>query len=71
MTGVQTCALPIYLHHVVKAGEIIASMLLTWHNLTYYQDLMARLRLAIAAGTIQEEAREIASTYSRPTEKTA
>jgi len=60
-----------YLHHVVKAGEIIASMLLTWHNLTYYQDLMARLRLAIAAGTIQEEAREIASTYSRPTEKTA
>jgi len=60
-----------YLHHVVKAGEIIASMLLTWHNLTYYQDLMAQLRLAIAAGTIQEEAREIASTYSRPTEKTA
>jgi len=60
-----------YLHHVVTAGEIIASMRLTWHNLTYYQDLMARLRLAIAAGTIQEEAREIASTYSRPTEKTA
>ena len=26
-----------YLHHVVKAGEIIAAMLLTWHNLTYYQ----------------------------------
>src|ERR1051325_3382105 len=60
-----------YLHHVVKSGEIIAAMLLTWHNLTYYQDLMARLRLAIAAGTIQEEAREISSTYSRPTEKTA
>ena len=33
-----------YLHHVVKAGEIIASMLLTWHNLTFYQDLMAGLR---------------------------
>ena len=60
-----------YLHHVVKAGEIIASMLLTWHNLTYYQDLMARLRHAIAAGTIQEEAREIASTYSRQIENTA
>jgi len=37
-----------YLHHVVKANEIIASMLLTWHNLTYYQDLMADLRAAIA-----------------------
>ena len=39
-----------YLHHVVKAGEIIASMLLTWHNVTYYQDLMASLRAAIRDG---------------------
>ena len=37
-----------YLHHVVRAGEIIASMLLTWHNLHYYQELMASLRAAIA-----------------------
>ncbi len=37
-----------YLHHVVKAGEIIAAMLLTWHNLTFYQNLMADLRLAIS-----------------------
>jgi queuine tRNA-ribosyltransferase len=36
-----------YLHHVVKAQEIIAAMLLTWHNLTFYQDLMAELRKAI------------------------
>lgn len=36
-----------YLHHVVKAGEIIASMLLTWHNLTFYQELLAGLRQAI------------------------
>jgi len=41
-----------YLHHVVKANEIIASMLLTWHNLTFYQDLMAGLRAAIAAGSL-------------------
>jgi queuine tRNA-ribosyltransferase len=39
-----------YLHHVVKAGEIIASMLLTWHNLHYYQELMAGLRAAVASG---------------------
>lgn len=36
-----------YLHHVVKAGEIIGSMLLTWHNLHYYQELMSGLRGAI------------------------
>src|SRR5438067_10369772 len=39
-----------YLHHLTKAGEILASMLLTTHNLTYYADLMADLRAAIAAG---------------------
>ncbi len=39
-----------YLHHVLRAGEMIAGMLLTWHNLQYYQDLMAGLRGAIAAG---------------------
>ncbi|PTX02394.1 tRNA guanosine(34) transglycosylase Tgt [Pararhodobacter aggregans] len=41
-----------YLHHVVKADEIIGSMLLTWHNLQYYQDLMAGLRAAIAGGRL-------------------
>ncbi|PZQ99952.1 MAG: tRNA guanosine(34) transglycosylase Tgt [Cereibacter sphaeroides] len=41
-----------YLHHVNKAQEIIASMLLTWHNLQYYQDLMAGLREAIAGGRL-------------------
>jgi queuine tRNA-ribosyltransferase len=42
-----------YLHHVVKAGEIIAAMLLTWHNLTFYQDLMAAMRAAISGGTFE------------------
>ena len=41
-----------YLHHVFRAGEIISSMLLTWHNLHYYQELMAGLRNAIAAGRL-------------------
>ena len=41
-----------YLHHVVRSDEIIASMLMTWHNLRYYQDLMAGLRAAIAAGAL-------------------
>ncbi len=36
-----------YLHHVFRAKEIISSMLLTWHNIHYYQELMAGLRAAI------------------------
>jgi queuine tRNA-ribosyltransferase len=39
---------------VFKAGEIISSMLMTWHNLHYYQELMAGLRDAIGAGTLTE-----------------
>jgi queuine tRNA-ribosyltransferase len=43
-----------YLHHLVKAGEILGSMLLTQHNLTYYADLVAELRAAIGAGRLAE-----------------
>jgi queuine tRNA-ribosyltransferase len=43
-----------YLHHLVKAGEILGAMLLTWHNLFYYQGLMARARAAIEAGRFAE-----------------
>jgi queuine tRNA-ribosyltransferase len=39
-----------YLHHVFRSGEIISSMLLTWHNLHYYQELMQGMREAISAG---------------------
>ncbi|MFZ5608968.1 MAG: tRNA guanosine(34) transglycosylase Tgt [Pseudomonadota bacterium] len=41
-----------YLHHLFKAGEILGAMLLTTHNLTYYQDLMHGLRQAIAEGAL-------------------
>ncbi|MGP6085497.1 tRNA guanosine(34) transglycosylase Tgt [Antarctobacter jejuensis] len=39
-----------YLHHVFRAGEMISGMLLTWHNLHYYQELMAGMRAAISEG---------------------
>jgi queuine tRNA-ribosyltransferase len=55
----ETCSCPCctgysraYLHHVLRAQEIIASMLLTWHNLHYYQVLMQGLRDAIGAGRL-------------------
>jgi queuine tRNA-ribosyltransferase len=38
-----------YIHHLVKAGEALGAMLLTWNNLAYYQTLMAEARAAIAA----------------------
>ena len=41
-----------YLHHLARAGEILGPMLMTWHNLTYYQDLMRGLRDALAAGRL-------------------
>jgi queuine tRNA-ribosyltransferase len=39
-----------YLHHVVRAGEMIAGMLLTWHNLHYFQEIMEGMRAAIREG---------------------
>ena len=43
-----------YLHHVFRAQEMISGMLLTWHNLHYYQELMQGLRDAIAEGRLND-----------------
>ena len=43
-----------YLHHVFKSQEIISSMLITWHNLYYYQDLMGKMRKAILTDNFAE-----------------
>jgi len=55
----EACACPAcrhhsraYLHHLVRAGEILGAMLLTWHNLQYYQDIMRGLRGAIERGKL-------------------
>jgi queuine tRNA-ribosyltransferase len=45
-----------YLHHLHRAEEMLGPILLTWHNLTYYQDLMAELRRSIEAGRLGETA---------------
>lgn len=57
----ESCACPAcsnysraYLHHVFRSGEIISSMLLTWHNLHYFQELMTEMRTAIASGRFAE-----------------
>jgi len=43
-----------YLHHVFKSQEIISSMLITWHNLHYYQNLMGKMRKAILTDNFAE-----------------
>jgi queuine tRNA-ribosyltransferase len=55
-----------YLHHTVKAGEIIAAMLLTWHNLTFYQELMGALRAAISEGRSEAFAASVLAGFAQP-----
>lgn len=52
-----------YVSHLIRAGEILGSMLLTWHNLQFYQDLMQGLRDAIEAGKLTEHANNFRELY--------
>lgn len=52
-----------YLHHLFKAKEMLGPMLLTWHNIAFYQALMAQLRAAIAEGTLEQTAGSILARY--------
>jgi queuine tRNA-ribosyltransferase len=54
-----------YLHHLVKTGEALGAMLLTWVNLAYYQSLMAGLRAAIEAGRLADFAAETREEWAR------
>ena len=47
-----------YIHHLQKCNEVLAVMLLTWHNIRYYQRLMKGLRTAIEEGRLNEFADE-------------
>ena len=42
-----------YIHHLIRAGEYLGSMLLSWHNVAYYEDLMRRIRAVIADGRFE------------------
>jgi queuine tRNA-ribosyltransferase len=69
------CACPIcatwsraYLHHLVRAGEILGAMLMTEHNLFFYQALMQDLRAAIGEGRLAVFAADFRSLYCRSPE---
>jgi queuine tRNA-ribosyltransferase len=52
-----------YLHHLVRAGEILGAMLMTEHNLFFYQALMADLRESIAQGRLAAFAADFRASY--------
>ena len=54
-----------YIHHLQKANEILAVMLLTWHNIRYYQRLMQELRSAIENYSLQECAKKMMSDWQK------
>ena len=68
------CACPVcagpsraYLHHLIKSGEMLGAMLLTEHNIWFYQQLMAGLRAAIADARVEAFAAAFLARYlSRP-----
>ncbi|HEX4181321.1 MAG TPA: tRNA guanosine(34) transglycosylase Tgt [Caulobacteraceae bacterium] len=48
-----------YLHHLVKSQEILGQVLLSWHNIAFFQALMAGMRAAIGAGTLDAFRRDV------------
>jgi len=60
-----------YLHHLIKSGEILGAMLLTWHNVAFYQALMERLRQAIAEGCLQNVASALLARWQEKSDITS
>ena len=54
-----------YLHHLVKANEMLGAMLLSWANIAYYQELMRGIRQAIAEGRLKDFAAETRDNWQR------
>ena len=52
-----------YLHHLVRSGEILGAMLMTEHNIWFYETLMADLRAAIAEGRLSRFATDFRALY--------
>ncbi len=59
-----------YLHHLFRCQEMLGPMLLTWHNLTYYQSLMAGLRSAIVSAELTSFAEGVRAGWTRGTSRT-
>ena len=65
------CACPLctkhsraYLHHLFRCEEMLGPMLLTWHNIQYYQDLMTGIRQAIGEGRLAAHSAAVRAAWS-------
>ena len=57
-----------YLHHLIKSGEYLGSMLLSWANTAFYQELMAAMRSSLAEGRFASWAEETKAKLAQPQE---
>ena len=56
-----------YVHHLIRSNELLGAMVLSWHNIAYFEDLMARIRVSIAAGSFEVFVTEFRKNWSKPT----
>jgi queuine tRNA-ribosyltransferase len=54
-----------YLHHLIRSGEMLGMMLLSWINIAYYQELMQGIRAAIAQGCYADFMAETKANWQR------
>ena len=52
-----------YIHHLIRSKEMLGQMILSWHNIAYFENLMARIRAHIRAGTFTEFARAFGENW--------
>jgi queuine tRNA-ribosyltransferase len=55
-----------YLHHLVRAEEILGQVLLSWHNIAFFHSVMKGAREAIAAGRFEQYRRDFAAAQRKP-----
>lgn len=53
-----------YLHHLIRAGEYLGSMVLSWHNTAFFQSLMQTMRAKIADGTFSDFRAEMSERWN-------
>jgi len=56
-----------YVHHLIRSNELLGAMLLSWHNIAYFEDLMSRIRASIAAETFESFVSTFRKNWSKPT----
>lgn len=64
LTPASTQYTKAYLHHLVKAEEILGQVLLSWHNISFFQSLMQTCRKAIMDGTFESLHRDLTDRWS-------